>query len=66
MCTNVEGLSWRKSSYSNSDSASCVEISDDFPGVVPVRDTKLAGAGPVLLFPVAAWAPFIRAVKGRG
>ncbi|MFE1871087.1 DUF397 domain-containing protein [Streptomyces sp. NPDC059496] len=65
MCTNVKGLSWRKSSYSNSDSASCVEISDDLPGVVPVRDTKLAGAGPVLLFPAAAWAPFIRAVKGR-
>ncbi|MET9691078.1 DUF397 domain-containing protein [Streptomyces sp. NPDC006514] len=65
MCTDVNGLSWRKSSYSNSDSASCVEVSDDLPGLVPVRDTKLAGAGPVLVFSAAAWAPFIWAVKGR-
>ncbi|WP_405531889.1 DUF397 domain-containing protein [Streptomyces avidinii] len=37
----------------------------DLPGLVPVRDTKPAGAGPVPVFPAAAWAPFIRAVKGR-
>ncbi|MFJ3964308.1 DUF397 domain-containing protein [Streptomyces sp. NPDC090036] len=65
MCKDVNSLSWRKSSYSNSESASCVEVSDDLPDLVPVRDSKLAGAGPVLLFPAAAWAPFIRAVKGR-
>ncbi|MFB6559776.1 DUF397 domain-containing protein [Streptomyces sp. NPDC056400] len=41
-------------------------MSEGLPGVVPVRDTKLAGTGPVLVFPAAAWAPFIRAVKGRG
>ncbi|MFI7353327.1 DUF397 domain-containing protein [Streptomyces avidinii] len=65
MCADVSGLSWRKSSYSNGDGGECVEVSDDLPGIVPVRDTKLAGAGPVLVFPAAAWAPFIRAVKGR-
>ncbi|MCX5270797.1 DUF397 domain-containing protein [Streptomyces virginiae] len=65
MRADVNGLSWRKSSYSNGDGGSCVEVSDDLPGLVPVRDTKLAGVGPVLVFPAAAWAPFIRAVKGR-
>lgn len=65
MRADVNGLSWRKSSYSNGDGGDCVEVSDDLPGVVPVRDTKLAGAGPVLVFPVTAWAPFIQAVKRR-
>ncbi|WP_079404681.1 DUF397 domain-containing protein [Streptomyces sp. 3211] len=63
MRTDVNGLSWRKSSYSNSESASCIEVSDDLPGIVPVRDTKLAGAGPVLVFGAATWVSFIRAVQ---
>ncbi|MFF4265465.1 DUF397 domain-containing protein [Streptomyces virginiae] len=65
MRADVKGLSWRKSSYSNGDGGDCVEVSDDLPGLVPVRDTKLAGTGPVLVFPAAAWAPFIRSVQGR-
>ncbi|MCX5306591.1 DUF397 domain-containing protein [Streptomyces sp. NBC_00160] len=65
MRADVNSLSWRKSSHSNSDGANCVEVSDDLPGIVPVRDSKLAGAGPVLLFPAAVWAPFIQAVQGR-
>ncbi|MGW7438804.1 DUF397 domain-containing protein [Streptomyces sp. NPDC054849] len=65
MRADVNNLSWRKSSYSNSDGASCVEVSDDLPGVVPVHDSKLAGTGPVLAFPVAAWEPFIESVKRR-
>ncbi|MER6318070.1 DUF397 domain-containing protein [Streptomyces sp. NPDC001581] len=40
-------------------------MSDDLPGVVPVRDSKLAGTGPVLAFQASAWAPFIEAVKRR-
>lgn len=65
MRADVNGLSWRTSSYTNGEGGNCVEVSDDLPGVVPVRDTKLAGAGPVLVFPVTAWAPFIQAVKRR-
>lgn len=63
MRADVSGLTWRKSSYSNGDGGSCVEISDDLPGIVPVRDSKLAGVGPVLVFPVGPWASFIAAVK---
>ncbi|MFJ3827444.1 DUF397 domain-containing protein [Streptomyces sp. NPDC090046] len=65
MRADVNGLSWRTSSYTNAEGGNCVEVSDDLPGIVPVRDSKLAGTGPVLLFPAAVWAPFIRAVKGR-
>lgn len=32
--------SWRKSSYSQGDS-DCVEIADDVPGWVGIRDSKL-------------------------
>ncbi|MEU7555905.1 DUF397 domain-containing protein [Streptomyces sp. NPDC044571] len=65
MRADVNGLSWRKSSYSNGDGGDCVEVSDDVPGIIPVRDSKLAGVGPVLVFPAAAWTSFMHAVKSR-
>ncbi|MFE1414105.1 DUF397 domain-containing protein [Streptomyces sp. NPDC085524] len=65
MRADVRGLSWRTSSYTNAEGGNCVEVSDDLPGIVPVRDSKLAGLSPVLVFPAAAWAPFIQAVKAR-
>ncbi|MFJ9933532.1 DUF397 domain-containing protein [Streptomyces virginiae] len=63
MRADVNGLSWRKSSYSNGEGGDCVEVSDDLPGLVPVRDSKQAGTGPVLVFPAASWASFIAALK---
>lgn len=54
-------VAWRKSSYSNSQGADCVEVAD-LPGIVPVRDSKNPD-GPTLLFPSRAWAPFITALK---
>ncbi|GAB2987809.1 hypothetical protein GCM10023080_061760 [Streptomyces pseudoechinosporeus] len=54
---------WRKSSYSNPDGADCVEVADNLPDFVPVRDSKNI-QGPALLFPARAWAPFITALKG--
>ncbi|MER5404216.1 DUF397 domain-containing protein [Streptomyces sp. NPDC002769] len=56
-------VTWRKSSYSNSDGGACLELSDDFATVVPVRDSKVPH-GPVLVFPAAGWASFVSAVKG--
>lgn len=53
---------WRKSSYSNSDGGQCVEVSDDFPGVVPVRDSKVT-SGPVLAFPAHAWQAFVQTLR---
>lgn len=56
---------WRKSSYSNVNGGSCVEIAEDFPGIVPVRDSKNPH-GPALLIPHAAWTTFVESLKDRG
>ncbi|MFE9965438.1 DUF397 domain-containing protein [Streptomyces sp. NPDC005525] len=53
---------WRKSSYSNQDGGECVEVSDDFAAVVPVRDSKVPH-GPVLVFPSAGWTSFVLAIR---
>ena len=57
-------VNWRKSSYSNSDGGACVEVSDDFAAVVPVRDSKVPH-GPVLVFPADGWNSFVSAI-GNG
>ncbi|WP_326597405.1 DUF397 domain-containing protein [Streptomyces sp. NBC_01803] len=49
---------WRKSSYSGGSNGSCVEVADNIPGVVPVRDSKVPG-GPALVIPAASWSSFI-------
>ncbi|MFI0149338.1 DUF397 domain-containing protein [Streptomyces lydicus] len=54
---------WRKSSYTNADGGNCVEIADNLPGLVPVRDSK-DPRGPVLIFTEGAWAAFVGDVKG--
>ncbi|MFC9700502.1 DUF397 domain-containing protein [Streptomyces sp. NPDC056943] len=54
---------WRKSSYSNGEGGSCVEVLDDVPGVVPVRDSKVTD-GPVLVVPAAAWSVFVAGIAG--
>ncbi|MFF7747855.1 DUF397 domain-containing protein, partial [Streptomyces sp. NPDC007971] len=54
----------RKSSYSNGDGGHCVEVADDIPGLVPVRDSKVSG-GPVLVLGAHAWAPFVAALKAE-
>ncbi|KUO14855.1 DUF397 domain-containing protein [Streptomyces dysideae] len=54
---------WRKSSYSNGTGGECVEVAPDLPATVPVRDSKQAGAGPVLRFRPSTWAAFLASVK---
>ncbi|GAB7034001.1 DUF397 domain-containing protein [Streptomyces sp. NPDC021749] len=53
---------WRKSSYSNTNGGSCVEIADNIPGIIPVRDSKNPG-GPAICVGEAAWAVFVGMVK---
>ncbi|MEV5457747.1 DUF397 domain-containing protein [Streptomyces cellulosae] len=53
---------WRKSSYSGSEGGSCLEVLDDHPIGVPVRDSKVPD-GPALVFRSAGWTPFVTAVK---
>ncbi|MFF8530871.1 DUF397 domain-containing protein [Streptomyces sp. SAS_267] len=54
---------WRKSTYSDDNGGSCLEVADGVPGVVPVRDSKVPD-GPVLLIGAAAWAAFVAGVEG--
>ncbi|SER76123.1 DUF397 domain-containing protein [Streptomyces qinglanensis] len=60
---DLSAVTWRKSSYSNPDGGACVEVADDLPAVVPVRDSKNAH-GPVLTFAEDGWSAFVSAVKG--
>ncbi|MFH8340857.1 DUF397 domain-containing protein [Streptomyces sp. AM6-12] len=55
---------WLKSSYSNGGGGDCVEVADNVPGLVPVRDSKVPG-GPALLLPATAWAPFVASLKSE-
>ncbi|MFJ5176037.1 DUF397 domain-containing protein [Streptomyces griseoviridis] len=55
-------VTWRKSSYSNTDGGACVEFSGDLPGVVPVRDSKDVSRTP-LVFEAGAWVVFAGAVR---
>ncbi|TWV52817.1 DUF397 domain-containing protein [Streptomyces misionensis] len=59
---DLSTLTWRKSSYSNSDGGACVEVSDSLPSVVPVRDSKDTTRTP-LLFTAPAWAAFVDEIK---
>ncbi|MEU5547710.1 DUF397 domain-containing protein [Streptomyces sioyaensis] len=62
--TELSAARWRKSTYSNTNGGSCVEVADDFPGLVPVRDSKNPH-GPALLVPATAWTAFVDSLKGR-
>ncbi|MBP0456470.1 DUF397 domain-containing protein [Streptomyces montanisoli] len=53
---------WRKSTHSNGEGGSCVEVLDHHPAGVPVRDSK-DPHGVALLYPTMAWNPFIAALK---
>jgi hypothetical protein len=58
----MEGMNWRKSSYSGANGGQCVEVGEARRGV-QVRDTKDHGQGPVLRFSSDAWRRFADRVK---
>ncbi|MFF3514731.1 DUF397 domain-containing protein [Streptomyces sp. NPDC002573] len=60
---DLSAATWRKSSYSNSDGGQCVEVAQNLPSVVPVRDSKVPARG-TLVFGAAAWVAFVEAVRG--
>lgn len=55
---------WRKASRSNSSGGECVEVADNLPGRVLVRDSK-DQTGPALTFTPAAWHSFVTTLAGR-
>ncbi|MET7292131.1 DUF397 domain-containing protein [Streptomyces griseoloalbus] len=59
--TDLSCARWRRSSYSNGTGGECVEVADNLPGLVPVRDSKNP-QGPALLFPGTVWTPFVESL----
>ncbi|GAA1428222.1 hypothetical protein GCM10009601_40990 [Streptomyces thermospinosisporus] len=53
---------WRKSSYSNDQGGSCLEVLDGYRRGVPVRDSKNP-QGPAVVVPASAWSAFVTAVR---
>ena len=49
---------WRTSTRSTDSGGNCVEVADNLPGTVLVRDSK-DRPGPALTFTPAAWRSFI-------
>lgn len=58
--TDLPELAWRKSSRSGA--GDCVEVADNRPGLVAVRDSKNP-TGPVLTFSPTAWRHFVQYAK---
>ncbi|MER7169705.1 DUF397 domain-containing protein [Micromonospora sp. NPDC000207] len=55
---DLTGARWRKSSYSGGNGGNCVEVADNLPGVVGVRDSKDREGG-TLTFTPTAWRAFL-------
>ncbi|MBF9131041.1 DUF397 domain-containing protein [Plantactinospora sp. S1510] len=60
---DVTDARWRTSTRSNSNQGTCVEVADNLPGRVLVRDSKDRDGG-TLAFGPAAWQAFVVNVKG--
>ncbi|PZG32022.1 DUF397 domain-containing protein [Spongiactinospora gelatinilytica] len=58
----LEKAAWRTSSYTSPDGGNCVEVADNLPGVIGVRDSKNR-SGPALRFAPDVWRAFIAEVK---
>ncbi|MEV4762356.1 DUF397 domain-containing protein [Micromonospora chokoriensis] len=57
---HLSGAVWRTSTRSGN--SECVEVADNLPGVVGVRDSK-DPSGPVLVFAPASWRAFVAVAR---
>ncbi|MEV4756904.1 DUF397 domain-containing protein [Micromonospora sp. NPDC049559] len=60
----LTGAAWRTSTRSSNNGGACVEVADNLPGRVLVRDSKDRDGG-TLRFDPEAWRAFVAAVKTR-
>ncbi len=60
--TDLSGAQWHKSTYSGGNGGDCVEVAENLPGIVAVRDTKDRD-GATLIFTDAEWGAFLSGVK---
>ncbi|MEU1810296.1 DUF397 domain-containing protein [Micromonospora sp. WMMD1076] len=56
------GAKWRKSTRSGSGGGDCVEVADNLPDIVGVRDSK-DPSGPALTFDPQDWKAFLAFAK---
>ena len=61
MDVDLDGATWRKSTYSNGSGGNCVEVAD-LPNGRAVRDSKRP-EGPILVFTKDQWRAFVQAVE---
>lgn len=59
---DLTGATWRKSTRSSGNQGNCVEVADNLPGVVAVRDSK-DPQGPALTFTPSSWVSFVAHAK---
>ena len=62
MDTDLSRAVWHKSTRSNGSGGACVEVADNLPGVIAVRDSKNPD-GPALIVSRDAWAGFITRLR---
>ncbi|WP_422769743.1 DUF397 domain-containing protein [Plantactinospora sp. WMMC1484] len=60
----IESPRWRTSRRSNQSGGDCVEVADNLPGRVLVRDSK-DRPGPRLAFAPDAWRRFVHDIAVR-
>ncbi|MEO3769103.1 DUF397 domain-containing protein [Micromonospora sp. B9E7] len=60
----LTGAQWRKASRSSTNGGACVEVADNLPGIVGVRDSK-DPEGPALVFGPVTWRAFVTEVARR-
>ncbi|GGO30301.1 DUF397 domain-containing protein [Micromonospora parathelypteridis] len=60
--TDLTGARWRKSTRSGGNGGECVEVADNLPGIIAVRDSK-DPHGPALAFTPTAWITFVRTAR---
>ncbi len=59
---DMTGARWHKSTRSGTNGGSCVEVADNLPSVVLVRDTKDRDGG-TLQFHPTVWQTFVDFAK---
>jgi hypothetical protein len=60
--TEVNGLRWRKSSFSGGGTEDCIEVAPLAARMIAVRDSKNP-TGPRLYFNTAQWVRFTNEIK---
>ena len=59
---DLSGARWRTSTRSSGNGGNCVEVADNLPGSVHVRDSKDRASG-TLSFGTASWRRFVDLAK---